>query len=249
MADPDEHPAKPSGSAQVAEDLVDAATGLDGRAWQTLRDLVLRPWTMIQRAAFDHDPRYVSAVKLSLAMSTLSIVLMSWLVPSEAYFDRLRVSSPEAWAQLTAQLDAHGVCFPHFADRFSSRHELLNTIATLFECGVFGLFLYVLDRARPYLSHLNFVLYCYSLWLLATAPLQFVVVADLGGSGFLAGVGMIVLLPGLMLMGLRRLYPAPWLRQVVRGSMLLVLTAVLLGATVVMISSGAMAWTRASFGL
>ena len=249
MADPDERPAKPSGSAQVAEDLVDAATGLDGRAWETLRDLVLRPWDMIQRAAFDQDPRYVSAVKLSLAMSTLSIVLMSWLVPSEAYFDQLRVSAPQAWAQLSAELDAHGVCFPHFADRFSSRHELLNTIATLFECGVFAVFLYGFDRARPLLSHLNFVLYCYSLWLLVTAPLQFVVVADIGGSGFVGALGMILLLPGLMLMGLRRLYPASLPRQLVRGLSLLVLTAVLFGGTVVMISSGAMAWTRASFGL
>lgn len=249
MPDADKPAAQPSGHARAAEDLVDAATGLDGRTWDTLRDLVLKPWEMIRRAAFEHDPQYVGAVKLALAMSTIAIVLTSWLLPSEAYFERLRVTAPEAWAQLNAQLDANGVCFAHFADRYSNRHELLNTAATLFECGVFALFVHRLDRARPFLSHLNFVLYCYSLWLLASLPLQLVVFADIAGSGLIAGVGMIALLPGLMLAGLYRLYPTSWARLVMRGILLLLLTAALFAVTAAAISLGAMAWTRASFGL
>lgn len=234
---------------QAVEDLVDAATGLDGRAFRTLRDLLVRPWTMIRQAAFEHDPRYVSAVKLSLAMSTVSIVLMSWLMPSDGFFERMKAADPEAWAQLQTDLVASGVCFAHFADRFSNRHELLNTVSTLVECGVFAVFVRQLDRTRPFLSHLSFVLYCYALWLLVTIPLQFVVVADIAGTGLLAGVAMLALMPGLLVMGLRALYPTSWLRQVARGVLLLALTVVLFGLSMTAISWGAMLWTRLSFGM
>ena len=236
-------------AVRAAEDLVDAATGLDGRALATLRDLVVRPWTMIQRAAFENDRRYVGAVKLSLAMSTVAIVLMSWLVPSELYFDRMRASDPEGWAVLVSQLDAHGVCFDHFADRFSNRHELLNTASTLIECIVFAAVVGRFDRRRPWFAHLNFVLYCYSLWLLITIPLQFLTVADIDGLGVVLGLAMVAVLPGLMILGLVRLYPAPWPRQLARGTLLLVLTVVLFIVSAVAIAAGAMAWTRASFGI
>jgi hypothetical protein len=228
---------------------VDAATGFDGRMWFTVRSLAQHPWTTIREAVFEHDPSYVSAVKLSLAMSTVSIVLMSWLMPGDAFFVRMKVADPDAWAQLQADLAAAGVCFDHFADRFSNRHELLNTASTLVECGVFAVFVRLLDRTRPFMSHLSFVLYCYALWLIATLPLQFVVVHNLGGLGTLMGFAMIVLMPGLLVMGLRSLYPTSPLRQLVRGILLFALSTVLFGASAVAIASGAMLWTRLSFGM
>lgn len=257
MTQPDEPHAKssdPPPTARAAEDLVDAATGLDGRAWVTLRDLVLRPWDMIQRAAFEHDRGYVGAVKLSLSITTLAIVLISWLFPSDAPLTSLEHSAPEVWTQLNTQLSEHGICFAHFADRFSNRYELLNTLATLLECGVFALVLHRFDRSRPLFSHLSFALYCYSLWLLASVPLELLLAtinaADLGRTLHLAvGLFMIALLPGLLIMGLWRLYPASWIRQLGRSVILLLVTVVLFVLALLAISTGAMAWTRASFGL
>ncbi len=246
MAKSDEKHAAP---ARAAEDLVDAVTGLDGRALATLRDLVLQPWSMIQRAAFENDQRYVGAVKLSLAMSTVAIVLMSWLVPSELYFERMQASDPEAWALLAAQLEAHGICFDHFADRFSSRHELLNTAATLVECVVFAFVVRRFDPRRPVFAHLNFVLYCYSLWLLISLPLQFLAAADIEGVRAVAGLVMLAVLPGLMIFGFHRLYPARWPRQLARGVVILIVTTVLFVLSAVAIAVVAMAWTRASFAI
>jgi len=247
---PDTPPKPSSASAQAAQDLVDAATGLDGRAWVTLRDLVIRPWDMIRRAAFENDPRYVGAVKISLVMSTFAIVLMSWLLSGEGYFTRLQAAEPAAWARLNARLEASGVCLAHFIDRFSSRHELLNTLATLVECGVLAVFFYVLDRRRRFVAHLSFALYCYALWLLVTVPLQFVMVAGLSPVAKLAvALGMIVLLPGLMFVGLLRLYPTSWPRQVGRALALLLLTGGLFFVMTAAIARGAMAWTLLSFGL
>lgn len=205
---------------------------------------------MIQRAAFEHDPRYVGAVKLSLALSTVAIVLMGWLMPSDVYLDGFRASDPEAWARLAAELDKHGISQAHFADRFSSRHELLNTAATLFESAGLALVLHRFDRSRPLLSHLSFALYCYSLWLLVSLPLQFVVISDLNQTfRIVVGAGMVVLLPGLLVAGMIRLYPAPWPRQLARAVAVVALTALLLWLAAVAISVGAMAWTRTSFEL
>ncbi|MCH9685984.1 MAG: hypothetical protein K0V04_31405 [Deltaproteobacteria bacterium] len=252
--EPDGKSPSQSSTTRAAEDLVDAATGFDGRAWVTLRDLVLKPWEMIQRAAFDHDPTYVGAVKLSLAMSTFAIVLMSWLFPGDAQLDNLETSNPEAWIELNARLTEHGICFAHFVDRFSSRYELLNTAATLLECGVFALLFRWFDRSRPLLSHLSFALYCYSLWLLASIPLELLLAAasaaDLGQTLSMAvGVVMLGLLPGLLIAGLWHLYPAPWSRQLARALILVVVIAVLFGLTLIVIMFLAMAWALASFGL
>ena len=239
-----------SASTRTAEDLVDAATGLDGRAWITLRDLLRQPWEMIRRAAFEGDPHYVGAVKLSLAMSTLAIVLMSWLMEPDAYLQAMRAADPVAWGRFEGELASRGVCMDHFADRFWSRHELINTVATLLECGVFALLLWAFDRRRPYLSHLSFALYGYTLWLMVTVPLQFALAADLPPAVvFWVGIGMVVLLPGLMIAGLLRLYPASWPRQLLRALLLVVTTALLFVLAAAAISAGAMAWARASFGL
>jgi|GEM_PF-3569278 len=250
VTDSDSPERRPDASARAAEDIVDAATGLDGRTWVTLRDLAVRPWETIRKAAFEHDPRYVGAVKLSLAMSTVAIVLMGWLLPSGAFFDRLRVSDPQAWAELTATLEQHGICLDHFADRFSSRYDILNTGATLVECGVFALVFFALDRSRPFISHLSFALYCYSMWLATSIPLQLLVAADIGTvmrSGLF--VLMLLLLPGLLIVGLWQFYPAGWTRQIGRAVGLLVLTALLFAVSTTVIAAGAFAWTRASFGI
>lgn len=244
---------RPQGAA-AAEDLVDAATGLDGRAWVTVRDLVLRPWDMMRRAAFEHDPRYVGAIKLSLALSTLAIVLMSWLFPPDGMLTSLEQTDPSAWAALQDQLREHGICFAHFADRYSSRYELLNTTATLLECGVLALVLYRFDRARPLLSHLSFALYAYSLWLLVSIPLELALagLTALGAASWLGTVVAVVLvlvLPGLLVAGVWRLYPAAWPRQLGRAVILLVATAGLFAVAILVIGVGAMAWTRASFGM
>ncbi|MEM6295525.1 MAG: hypothetical protein AAGA54_29900 [Myxococcota bacterium] len=248
MADRDERPR--DASSRAAEDLVDAATGLDGRALLTLRDLVVRPWTMIRRAALENDPEYVGAVKLALAMSTVAIVVMSWLIPSELYFDGMRAADPEAWSAFSKELDANGICLAHFSDRFSNRHELLNTAATLAECGVFALLFLWFDRTRAYFTHLSVALYCYSLWLLVSLPLQLLAGTDLGGPiGMTVGLVLIALLPGLLITAVVKFYPASRIRQTARGVGVLVLTGALFAGTSVIIAEGAMLWTRASFDL
>ncbi len=208
---------------------------------------------MIRRAAFENDPGYVGAVKLSLSITTLAIVLISWLFPSDAPLIGLKDSAPEVWIQLNTQLSERGISFAHFADRFSSRYELLNTFATLLECGVFALLLHRFDRSRPLFSHLSFALYCYSLWLLACIPLEFLLAAAhaVGVDRTLSmamGMGMVAVLPGLLIVGLWRLYPAPWPRQLGRAAILLLLMAVLFVVVLAAISVGAMEWTKASFG-
>ncbi|MEM9457428.1 MAG: hypothetical protein AAGF11_24825 [Myxococcota bacterium] len=137
-----------------------------------MRDLVLRPWVLIQRAVFDGDPRYVGPVKLALSLSVLSLLLTTWLLPADYSIDEaLHRDAPEQWAALRERMATHQISDAHFVERVTDYLHLLTTILTLAECGFYALVLRRFDRSRPYLTHMGYALYLYSLWILIVSSL------------------------------------------------------------------------------
>lgn len=243
-------PAPPSAANRAAEELIDAATGFDRRAWITLRDLVVRPWTLLGRVIAGPDPRYVGSIKLSLVVMTISLLVTPWLMPTTSVIQMFeRAGDIDAAQALRATLDGAGVDHAHFDERYTSRSNTLNTILSVVECLVLALVLSRFDRTRRFFGHLDYALYLYTLWVLVTTPLIAIGVA-LPAEAFavIAMLGMLAL-PGLLIAGLPRFYPAPWPRQLLRGAMILLATASLLVAAFDLLISLSLRWTLASFGL
>ena len=250
----DPPPKSTNATVRAADDLLDAATGFDRRALVTMRDLVLRPWTLIQRAVFDDDPRYVGPVKLALSLTVLSLLLTTWLLPTDYDIgETLHRDAPEQWAALRERMATHQISGAHFVERFTDYLHFLTTLLTLAECGFYALVLRRFDRSRPYLTHMGYALYLYSLWLLLAMLLVLVIAVahTLGYSSLIIGAWSVmgVSLPVLQALGLPRFYPAPRSRQIGRAAFLIMSSLVLFSAGSFLATTSALVWALRSFGL
>jgi len=239
--------------ARAAEDLIDAALGLDRRAWVTLRDLLVRPWVLIARTLDGPDPRYVGPIKLALSVAAASLLLVSWLLPERPVAQLVELKSgPAAAEALLAELGAHGVAPAHFDERFASRQNAINVALTLVECLAFSALLAWFERRRPFLGHLAYALIMFTLWVLVGTLIVVVVIAvptEVRWFHVAAEAVMLLLLPGLLIAGLPRFYPAPWPRQAARALVLVLVALVLLAVAFEVLMVLALAWTKASFGM
>lgn len=233
-------------------ELAHGAAGVTA-VWITLRDLVVRPFALIEQVVRGDDTPYVGPIRLTLGLAGVFDVLATLLLPSMGILDLLRFSGrAEMAAALTTALEQHGVDVSHFEDRFSSRIQALQTAATVVECGLIAMLLRFF-RKGALADHLAYAFYLYAAYLVVAILLVAVMsVASSAGAGWLVALGagsLVFGLPAIIVAGMPRFYPARWPRQVVRSTLSFVAISAL-SIMVIPLSQGvALAWTMLSFGI